>query len=149
MTEKKLHILYLHNNTKLLLCCLLILLATNCKQRYDSPVHSPVTGYLVVDGVINSGPGAASLTLSRSTKFDNTNVVYEDGAAVSIQGTDSSVSFLDGKGQGVYSADNLILNNSLKYRLRISVSGGSDYVSDFVSVKNNPPIDSISWVRQN
>jgi hypothetical protein len=134
---------------KQLLCCLLVLLVTGCKERYDSPVHSPVTGYLVVDGVINSGPGTASLTLSRTTKFSNTNIVYENNAAVSLQGTDSSVYFLDAKGQGVYSKDNLALNNTIKYRLRITVAAGERYVSDFVQVLNNPPIDSISWKVEN
>src|SRR5450432_4014857 len=124
---------------KQLLCCLLVLLVTGCKEKYNSPVHSPVTGYLVVDGVINSGPGTVSLTLSRTTKFSNTNIVYENNAAVSLQGSDSSVYFLDGKGQGVYSKDNLSLNNTIKYRLRITVTAGERYVSDFVQVLNNPP----------
>ena len=125
-------------------CAVLILLA-GCKQRYESPVQSPVTGYLVVDGVLNSGPGTASLTLSRTTKFDNKQMVYERNAGVSIQGTDSSVRTLTEKAPGIYSADNLNLNNTLKYRLRINTVNGSRYLSDFVVVKNNLPIDSISW----
>jgi hypothetical protein len=133
---------------KQLLYCLLILLATGCKEKYDSPVHSPVTGYLVVDGVVNS-VGTASLTLSRTTKFDNKNIVYETGAAVSVQGQDSSTYILAEKGQGIYSVDNLNLNKGIKYRLRISSSGGENYISDFVTVKNNPPIDSISWKIEN
>jgi hypothetical protein len=134
---------------KQLLYWLLILLITGCRERYDSPVHTPATGYLVVDGVINSGPGTAGLTLSRTTKFDSTAIHYETGAAVSLQGQDSSVYILTEKGQGVYSADNLSFINTIKYRLRITASGGEQYVSDFVEVKNNPPVDSISWKVEN
>jgi Domain of unknown function (DUF4249) len=133
---------------QLLLYCLLILLAMGCKQKYESPVHSPVTGYLVVDGVVNSA-GAASLTLSRTAKLDSTTMVYETGAAVTVQGQDSSVYVFSEKGQGIYSADNLTLNSSLKYRLRITVAGGENFLSDFVVVKNNPPIDTISWRFEN
>ncbi|MEO5681536.1 MAG: DUF4249 domain-containing protein [Chitinophagaceae bacterium] len=134
---------------KPILYCLMVLLITGCKEKYESPVVSPVTGYLVVDGVINSGPGTASLTLSRTTKFDNRNIVYEKGAGVTVQGEDSSVYALLEKGQGIYSADNLNLKNTLKYRLRINASNGKRYLSDFVVVKNNPPIDSISWKIEN
>lgn len=124
-------------------------LLTGCKEKYDSPVQSPVTGYLVVDGVLNSGPGTASLTLSRTTKFENKNISYEKNAIVTLQGADSSLRSFTEKGPGIYSAENLNLNAALKYRLRISTSGGSRYVSDFVEVKNNPPIDSISWKLEN
>ncbi|MEP6749845.1 MAG: DUF4249 domain-containing protein [Bacteroidota bacterium] len=133
---------------KQLLYCLLVVLATGCKEKYDSPVHSPVTGYLVVDGVVNS-VGTASLTLSRTTKFDNRNIVYETGAFVMVQGQDSSAYFLGEKGNGIYSVDNLNLNTSLKYRLKIMASNGERYISDFVIVKNNPPIDSVSWKVEN
>jgi Domain of unknown function (DUF4249) len=134
---------------KKLFYCVLILLAAGCKERYDSPVHSPVTGYLVIDGVINSGPGTASLTLSRTTKFNNRDIVYETGAAVTIQGQDSSTRTLGEQGPGVYTGDNLIFDNNVKYRLRITVSGGEEYISDFVAVKNDPPIDSVSWKLEN
>jgi len=129
--------------------CLIILLIAGCRQRYDSPVKSPVTGYLVVDGVINSGPDSTAITLSRTTKFDNKSIVYETGAAVNVQGEDSSVHLLTESGKGLYVAGNLHLNNALKYRLRISTSDGKKYASDFAAIKNNPPIDSISWKLEN
>jgi len=95
--------------------------------------------------VVNSGPGIASLTLSRTTKFDNKKIVYERNAGVTLQGTDSSIRTFTESGPGIYSANNLNLNSSLKYRIRINTTDGNRYVSDFVVVKNNPPVDSISW----
>jgi Domain of unknown function (DUF4249) len=129
--------------------CLMVLLVAGCKQRYDSPVHSPVTGYLVVDGVINSGIGATTLTLTRTTNFNNKNIVYEKGALVSLQGEDSSVYTLTEKIQGQYSIDSLKLNNNIKYRLRINTTGNKQYISDFTAVRYNPAIDSISWKVEN
>lgn len=76
-------------------------------------------------------------------------MAYETGDAVSIQGEDSSVYILDEKGQGIYGTDNLSLNNNIKYRLRVTAYNGEIYMSDFVAVKTNPPVDSISWRIEN
>ena len=35
-----------------------------CKEIYESPVKPQSTGYLVVEGVINSGVGATTITLA-------------------------------------------------------------------------------------
>ncbi|HTL08383.1 MAG TPA: DUF4249 domain-containing protein [Chitinophagaceae bacterium] len=123
--------------------CLLLLAA--CKEKYDSPIQTPITGYLVVDGIVNSGTGPASITLSRTTQFSNKKMVYEKNAQVTLQGSDSSVKNFTEKANGVYSATDLNLNPALQYRLRIITVNGARYMSDFVVVKNNPPIDSISW----
>ncbi len=37
----------------------------------------------------------------------------------------------------------------MKYRLKITTSSGEDYASDFVEMKQTPPIDSLSWQQQN
>ncbi|MEP6728312.1 MAG: DUF4249 domain-containing protein, partial [Bacteroidota bacterium] len=134
---------------KQLLYCLLALLVAGCKEHYESPVQSPLTGYLVVEGVVNSGSGTASITLSRTTKLDNRNILTETGAIVKLQGEDNSVYAFADRGKGIYSTSNLNLNTAIKYRLHITSNGGKDYLSDYVAVKNNPPIDSISWKREN
>jgi Domain of unknown function (DUF4249) len=134
---------------KQLLCCLLILLVLGCKQKYDSPVHSPVTGYLVVDGIVNSGAGSTIIKLSRTAQLDSTNIVFERGATVVIEGEDNSNYTLFETDSGHYNTGNLNLNSSIKYRLNISTADGKKYQSDFTPVKNNPPIDSISWKIEN
>jgi len=134
---------------KKLLYYLLALLVMGCKENYDSPVHSPVTGYLVVEGVINSGAGAANIALSRTSKLDNNRgIVNETGATVKLEGEDNSVYAFADKGQGQYGTNNLNLNTAIKYRLHITAKG-REYLSDFAVVKNNYPIDSISWKREN
>ena len=41
---------------------ILLLFFVACKEKYISPVSSPTTGYLVVEGAINSGLGATNIT---------------------------------------------------------------------------------------
>ncbi len=134
---------------KQLLYGILILLVAGCKEKYTSPAQSPKTGYLVVEGVVNSGPGTTNIRLSRTTKLDTNAIVYEKGAIVQVQGEDNSVYTLSDQGQGQYTIGNINLNSNTKYRLSIRVSSGKQYLSDYVTVKNNPPIDSISWKREN
>jgi hypothetical protein len=133
----------------LLIYLFILLTAIACKEIYESPVKPTATGYLVVEGVINSGPGETNITLSRTTSLDNRTIQYESGATVSIEGEDNSSRLLTSNPDGRYSGADLNLNSSTKYRLRIKTPDAKEYVSDFTPVKNNPPIDSISWKREN
>lgn len=119
-----------------------------CKEIYESPVKATATGYLVVEGVINSGPGVTTITLSRTTSLDNRTIQYETGAAVSIEGEDNTTRVLSSRSDGHYDGVDLNLNNATKYRLKIRTSDAKEFVSDFTAVRNNPPIDSISWKRE-
>ena len=125
------------------------ILLIGCKEVYDSPVESPVTGYLVVEGTINSGKGNTNIRLTRTTKLGNETIIFEKKAQVKVEGENNISYNLLEKTTGNYSADNLNLANTQKYRLRIKTSAGKEYLSDFVEVKKNPPIDAISWKKEN
>jgi hypothetical protein len=122
----------------------LILFGT-CKEKYVSPANTPVTGYLVVEGVINAGNGLTNIVLKRTTKLDSTSIVYEKGATVFVEGENNTKFNLLESSAGNYSANGLGLNNALKYRLSILTLDGKKYQSDFVTVQSTPPIDSVSW----
>jgi Domain of unknown function (DUF4249) len=128
---------------------LMVIALAGCKERYESPVKSVTTGYLVMEGVINSGPGNTTIILSRSMPLDSAGKVYEQGAGVKLQGEDNSSVSLFEQSAGHYSVDNLSLNSAVKYRISIQTAGGKEYRSDFAPVLANPPIDSISWQREN
>jgi Domain of unknown function (DUF4249) len=134
---------------KKILFCLLITLLVACRQRYEAPVQLPVTGYLVVEGVVNSGLDTTILKLSRTTKLDNRTIQPETGAQVKLQGEDNSSYPLIERFTGEYRIDHLNLSNGQKYRLDIQTNDGKKYLSDYVPVITNPPIDSISWKREN
>src|SRR5687768_9005299 len=129
--------------------CILILLSAQCREKYEIPFEVPITGYLVVDGIINSGEGETNINLSRTTILSDRRIVSEAGAIVQVEGEDNSLFNLIEKDSGRYSIDQLPITDALKYRLRIRTKDAKEYVSEFVEVKNTPVIDSISWRRNN
>jgi len=134
-------------------CCVLMMIAVlffTCKEPYNPPVSSPVTGYLVVEGFINGVYGASTITLSRTTKLvDSVATVYEEDAQVNIEDENGANYPVYWKNNGTYISDTLALNQNDKYRLHIKTLNGSEYVSDFTAVKTTPPIDSVSWRLEN
>jgi Domain of unknown function (DUF4249) len=132
---------------KILYGLIILLGIMACKEKYVSPVVSPPTGYLVIEGVVNSGQGPTTIKLSRTTALENPQTLYEKNADVKLEGEDNSVVSFKEKGIGEYMVDSLRLKNSVKYRLNIRTSNGKSYISDYVAAKNNPPIDSVSWVQ--
>lgn len=130
--------------TLILFTCLTLL--GRCKQGYVSPYKSPPTGYLVVEGYI-SGNGPSQFTLSRTIALPgDSSIPMVSGAQVQVEGDDNSVYPFTQTGEGVYGVDALPLNTATKYRLRIN-TGSDSYLSDFVSYKPTPPIDSINWIQ--
>jgi hypothetical protein len=119
-----------------------------CKKPYNPPIVSSPNSYLVVEGVINTGADSTIIKLSRTAKIaDSVKVKPEVGAGVVIESDQNETFILEGWGDGRYVAANLNLNNDRKYRLRISTfsNDNQEYLSDFVSVKQTPPIDSIGY----
>jgi len=120
-----------------------------CKDKYNPNIEYPNTGYLVVEGFINSGQGATSIRLSRTVKVSDGNAIkYEDGALVRVEGEDNSAVVLAALGNGMYTINQLSLNGTRKYRLYIRTSNGKEYRSEFSSIIRTPNIDSVSWTRE-
>lgn len=133
--------------------CLHIIIALafilSCKQVYNPPNNSPATGYLVVEGFISSGASPTSITLSRTVGLNEDNtIVYEKNAAVTIEGDNNDNFSLEEGVNGEYHSQPLTLTATAKYRLHIKTSDGKEYLSDYTAVKSGPPIDSISWKRE-
>jgi hypothetical protein len=126
-------------------------LAGSCKIEYRPPVESPKTGYLVVEGFINSDGGPTTITLSRTLKIydDTTRDNREHNAIINIQGSDNESFPLHETGDGVYTSAPLQLDSNEKYRLYIKTQFGKEYQSDYSSYRTTPDIDSLSWKRDN
>jgi hypothetical protein len=130
---------------------LIVLLLVDCKKAFNPPgALSGTNKYLVIDGIINSGSDSTFIKLSRTKKFDTVIVIdHETGAQVSVE-SDANRSYpLSEINPGTYSAAPLNLDISHKYRLRIKTSDNKEYLSDFVAVKNAPPVDSIGFKALN
>lgn len=133
------------NMKRLFYIVLAFIIIAGCKEKYVLPFAQPATGYLVVEGFINSGQGATSIKLSRSARLDSSRYPAELKAQVAVEGQNNTRFLLSEKGQGIYSIDQLPLVSSVKYRLYIKTAGNKEYVTDYLPVRNTPPVDSLNW----
>jgi hypothetical protein len=126
-------------------CCVLLGLWSGCKKLYTPPVINAPGSYLVVEGVINTGTGPTTITLSKtvplSAETANNPVLH---ATVTIESNTGSSWPVPETGNGKYVSATLSLDNTAEYRLRIKTADNREYLSDFATVVNSPSIDSIS-----
>ncbi|HVV54337.1 MAG TPA: DUF4249 domain-containing protein [Mucilaginibacter sp.] len=127
----------------------LVLLAWGCKKPFTPPGDiSADNRYLVVEGVISMND-STFIRLSRTKKVDTfKTVVPELHAQVNIESNANASYALIEAGNGIYAAPPLNLDTSRRYRLRIKTTDGKEYISDFVPVKDAPPIDSIGFIAR-
>ncbi len=119
---------------------------TCCKQVYEPPAITTTNHFLVVDGVIVTGPDSTSIKLSRTRNLgDTVPPIPELQATVNVVGESGDTYPLYDQGDGRYYTFGLNLNNGEKYQLKINTFDGKQYESDFVPVRSTPPIDSLSW----
>jgi hypothetical protein len=117
-----------------------------CRKPYNPPAIATRGSYLVVEGVINSGPDSTVIKLSKTVNLSGTTTANPVlNAAVTVESNQNTSYPLIAKGNGRYVLNGLYLNSAYQYRLRI-VTPGDEYVSDFVSVLNSPPLDSVNYV---
>ncbi|MDO3628378.1 DUF4249 domain-containing protein [Mucilaginibacter sp. BT774] len=128
----------------LAITCLALLIIT-CKKPFTPVLNQSDKRYLVIEGII-SGNDSTFIKLSRSKNIDTLRtIVAENNAQVTIE-NDAGGSFpLAEIRSGTYAVGPLNLDNSHKYRLRVKTSDAKEYLSDFVPLKNAPPIDSVGF----
>ncbi|MDB5136144.1 MAG: hypothetical protein JWP37_2747 [Mucilaginibacter sp.] len=118
-----------------------------CRKPYLPPAISLSGNYLVVEGVINTGNDSTIVKLSRVVKLSSSNGSNPElNAKISIE-SDANASYpLAEAGGGRYVIAGLNLSAANKYHLKIVTSDNKTYQSDFVPVKNSPPIDSVYYL---
>jgi hypothetical protein len=124
---------------------ILILLA-GCKEEFNPPVKSTDNSYLVVEGNIAAGDDSTFFHLTRTIPIDDTSTIQpENNATIKVESEDGEAYQLQNGDNGVYFAAPLHINTNKNYRLHIFTANGKEYASDYVAVKQTPPIDSVSW----
>ncbi len=124
-----------------------LMLLTACRKPYIPPAITVNSNYLVVEGLINTGQDSTIIKLSRTVMISSTIGIKAELNASVIVESDANASYpLTETGNGTYSAPALNLSASNKYRLKIVTSDNKTYRSDFVPVKNSPPIDSVYYL---
>ncbi|HEX4372916.1 MAG TPA: DUF4249 family protein, partial [Puia sp.] len=132
------------NNYRNIILFLLLINCFCCRQPYLPPIGKANLGYLVVDGVIINGQDSTIINLSRTQNVNDSIYLVnnpETGAAVSVIGANGDSYNLNEQSAGRYVTDQLLLNASELYRLKIITTNGKQYLSDSVPVKQTPPID--------
>jgi hypothetical protein len=124
----------------------ILVLLGSCKDPYELPLRPSDEESLVVEGFLNSGQGSTTIALSRAIDLQSTlQFKPELGAQVFVQGKDNTTYPLVEVANGNYTVSQLPLVTGQEYRLHITTANGKEYQSDYVVVKQTPPIDSISW----
>lgn len=135
---------------KIVMVLSLMLSIGSCKQEYPLPKNAQDLNLLVVEGLLNAAVGPTTVRLSRTVNpSDTASIRPELRAQVTVEGENSTVAVLVGNSGGEYTINQLNLNPSVKYRLRIKRENGKEYLSDFVPVQPSPAIDSVHWRRTN
>jgi hypothetical protein len=130
----------------LYLFLLIIICSIGCKKLYAPPAITRSNNFLVVEGIIASGPDSNFIKLSRTVNIGSKlKAKPEPGAIVTIEDDQNNIYPLTETGNGNYGYIGLTLNHSHKYHLRIKTSNAEEYLSDFVPVLDSPPIDSVSY----
>ena len=123
-----------------------------CKKPYNPPPTSTSKSYLVVEGVINLSTDSTVIKISRTVKLnDSVTIKPVLGATVYVEGESGryNPSLDDIRNNGHYWTYAINLPTNERYRLVITTPEGEQYVSDYVSVKPTPPIDSIGYNVKN
>lgn len=120
-----------------------------CKKPFTPDLGaSNNSRYLVIEGVID-GADSTFIKLSRTKKVDTLRtIIAETGAIMTIESDANTTIPLVEIKTGTYAAPPFQLDAAHKYRLRIKTTDAKEYVSDFVQVKNSPPIDSVGFNAQ-
>jgi len=120
----------------------------SCRETYTPPQITTNSSYLVVEGVINTGTDSTIFKLSRTVRLNaKTTTQNETHAIVTVESDANAIYTLKEITPGTYASAPLGLSSTAKYRLRIitNTNNHTTYLSDFVPVKNSPPIDSVGY----
>ena len=121
-----------------------------CKKPYAPPEIKVDTNFLVIDGSISCGNNAVTtITLSRTTRLGDS-ILFDPelNALLYIDQEQGGLFPLTEEGNGIYKTTPLNLEPGRNYRLKIKTADNRNYISDYVTAKTSPAIDSLTW-KQN
>ena len=126
--------------------CFIAILAIGCIEPYQAPDIGDNISIMVVDGFINATEGSATVRLTKAIALSKKDEYpAEKGAEVKITSENGNSFALLEQDSGRYYAGGLTVDPSTRYQLSIRTADNRNYISDYISVKQTPPIDSITW----
>src|SRR4030095_639719 len=104
--------------------------------------------FVAADGFINTTPErSTTIILTRSLNLlDSLTDLPELHAQVlAVSANGAMFPLTDTGANGIYVSAPLSLNPDQKYQISITTIDGNKYLSDLVTPKTSPPIDSLNW----
>ncbi len=124
---------------------ILIVFALSCVEQYTPPTLSN-KGLLVVNGTAYVETGTCAIQLTRTQTINSKeNPTPELNADVVLEEEFGNNFKLNDNKNGNYVATNLSLSYGKKYRLKIKLENGKNYVSTFLATYKSPPIKNINF----
>ncbi|MDB4920334.1 MAG: hypothetical protein JWQ54_2317 [Mucilaginibacter sp.] len=126
-----------------------IILSVGCKKPYNPQVISSPNSYLVVEGTINTND-ITTIKLSKTVNLTSTVTTKPVQASLVIECDNGNIYGLYETADGVYQLSGVILDNTRKFRLRITIfDDHKEYLSDYEQAKVTPIIDSVGFIAGN
>lgn len=132
----------------ILICCMGLILRA-CIEPFDPGLPGNMD-FLVVDGLITDQAEPNLVKISRSFSYNEKSFFPEKGCVVSILSESGASWTLEEKDPGHYYTDTLEFMGEAgrAYQLHILLADGKEYLSDFVVLKEAPPIQSMKAVYE-
>jgi hypothetical protein len=138
----------MHRNIYFLFAFVLLAVA-GCVEPYTPPASKAIPDILVVDGFLNSTDGSVNVSLSKALALTDPSAPPPvENATIYLEDSDDNRLELNYQTNGKYSLEGVAVDNSLQYRLHIITQSNKEYVSEFITLKPTPEIDSITWAAK-
>ncbi len=130
------------------LILLIVLVLNSCVEPYD-PIINETQEVMVIDGMISDRPGRHTVTVSRSTPYNNPVFEPVSGCVVSVQDNLGHIEFYTESWEdaGVYEAnlEEPFLGVDKIYSLQVVTPSNNVYVSDYDTLLSCPPVDAVYY----
>jgi hypothetical protein len=126
-----------------------VVAVTSCVEPYAPPVTKANANFLVIDSFLNASDNSCRVRLTRAVPLTSeqgyAEVEENPGVPIEVKLEDDlgNFYFIPKTGVGIFEAFALPVNTQRKYRLLVNVSPGEQYESDYVEIKQTPPIEKV------
>jgi len=126
-------------------CLTVVFLVAGCVEPYAPKIDQHISSFLVINGSINS-QGVTTIQLARTLSLGQAGAPpVEAKARVSIEEEGGRQYPLAEGVAGTYTSTALALDPGKRVRLHLLTATQKEYASDFMTIKQTPAIDSVSW----
>jgi hypothetical protein len=124
-----------------------LVMLDGCILPFTPPEVTAADRFLVIDGFLNTGGKDSSrITLTYTQLVSNKNsFTPELRAQVIVEGDKGSTFLFTEIGKGLYRLAPRTFNLNENFRIRVKTTGKKEFLSDFTTPKQTPPIDSITY----